>query len=186
MPDARHRERALEALLLDHQPGDEQERQYVTRMLTLLEQGERALHREHFTPGHFTASAFVLSPDRDALLLILHSKLGLWLQPGGHVERSDPSLEQAARREAQEEVGLTDLELAHPGVFDVDVHDIPAIADHPPHQHFDVRFLFVAASRALRPASDAKDARWVPLSEVANAQSDESVMRAVRRLVTTT
>ncbi len=153
-------------------------------MLALLDQGEPALSRRHFEPGHFTASAFILSPARDELLLILHRKLGLWLQPGGHVEPSDDSVQAAARREAREEVGLEALTLAHDGIFDVDIHEIPALAGQPAHQHFDVRFLFVSPTKEIRPASDAEDARWIALESVADVQSDESVMRAVRRLST--
>jgi len=176
------REHSLRQLLDAHDPHDDRERGYLASMKTLLEAGDRAWSRDHVTPGHFTASAFVLSPQRDALLLILHQKLELWLQPGGHVEPTDVSLEAAARREAAEEVGLEALDLLHPGIFDVDVHAIPPFGDQPAHQHFDVRFLFGAARRDLRPASDAMDARWVPLDDVADAQSDESVMRALRRL----
>ena len=180
--DAMLRTRALRRLLEDHSPSDDTERGYAARTLSLLDHGDRALSRDFFTPGHVTASAFVLSPKRDALLLILHEKLGLWLQPGGHVEPSDASVEEAARREAAEEVGLTTLELAHPGIFDVDVHDIPARPGQPEHRHFDVRFLFVSPTHAVRPASDAIDARWAPLDAVDLIHSDDSVMRAVRRL----
>ena len=56
----------------------------LSRMIELAQSGEESLRRDAFSPGHFTASAFVLSPRRDQLLLILHKKLGLWLQPGGH------------------------------------------------------------------------------------------------------
>jgi 8-oxo-dGTP pyrophosphatase MutT (NUDIX family) len=148
-------------------------------MLALL--GESCFSRNHFVPGHFTASAFILSPSREELLLILHAKLGLWLQPGGHVEDSDEDLLAAARREAAEEVGLDDLQLLSPGIFDIDIHDIPA-GREPAHQHFDVRFLFSSASRRLVPASDARDARWVLFDEVAQHHSDDSVMRALRSI----
>lgn len=138
--------------------------------------------RDHFVPGHFTASAFILSPERDALLLVFHGKLARWLQPGGHVEASDRDLLAAARREAAEEVSLSELELLAPSPFDLDVHDIPAMRGDPAHQHFDVRFLFRAPAREVRAASDAKAARWVALSEVNLEISDRSVMRAVEKL----
>jgi hypothetical protein len=46
-----------------------------------------------------------------------------------------------------------------------------------------VRFLFRARTRAVRAASDAKAARWVPLSELNLELSDRSVMRAVEKLL---
>lgn len=137
--------------------------------------------RSHFVPGHFTASSFVLAPD-DALLLIYHSKLERWLQPGGHVDPTDIDLEAAARRELREEAGLVDVELLTPAPFDLDVHTIPARKSEPEHAHFDVRFLFRAPSRDIQAGSDALDARWVPLHAVREVESDASVMRAVRKL----
>ncbi len=166
-------------------------------MKELCESVSRPCARTTYAPGHFTASAFVLAPERDALLLILHGKLGLWLQPGGHVDEQDESLLSAARREVREEVGLGELELLEPAPLDVDIHEIPPRKGEPAHQHFDVRFLFRALTRDVRPGSDAKDARWIPLAEFAHGgadahtfsapgqtlvQSDESVLRAVRKL----
>ena len=54
-------------------------------MLKLLD-SSAPFHRRQFEPGHFTASAFVLHPSNDSILLIFHEKLRLWLQPGGHVD----------------------------------------------------------------------------------------------------
>jgi 8-oxo-dGTP pyrophosphatase MutT (NUDIX family) len=178
----------LRTQLQTHQVTDDQERGYLDAMLSLLDLGETSCSRDHFEPGHFTASAFVLSPDGGDLLLILHAKLRLWLQPGGHVEPSDPSFEAAARREVAEEVGIQQLTPLGAGLLDVDVHDIPAFGvpgkgGAPPHQHFDLRYSFVAGSRDVVASSDAEDARWVPLGEVSQVKSDASVMRAVRRLV---
>jgi 8-oxo-dGTP pyrophosphatase MutT (NUDIX family) len=126
-------------------------------MLALLDVPGDPFARDHFVPGHFTASAFVLSPARDALLLIHHSKLHRWLQPGGHVDAGDPDVLFAAQREVEEEVGLVDLSPAEPGagLFDADVHRIPARRAEPEHEHFDLRFAFVAQSRAYRAGSDA-------------------------------
>jgi len=50
---------------------------------------------------HFTASAIVLD-DFDKVLLVEHSKMGLWLYPGGHLDpNEDPAqtvLREGARR----------------------------------------------------------------------------------------
>jgi 8-oxo-dGTP pyrophosphatase MutT (NUDIX family) len=163
---------------------DEREVGFVARMLELCHTAA-ACERSHFSPGHFTASAFVLSPDRRDLVLIHHKKLGIWVQPGGHVEPTDPDLMSAARREVLEEVGLGELEPFQPvgsPVFDLDIHAIPARKQDPAHEHFDVRFAFLAKTRELIHSDEVADLRWVPLNEVERMGSDESVLRAVKKL----
>jgi 8-oxo-dGTP pyrophosphatase MutT (NUDIX family) len=182
------RQAHLRRLLEDFVPANEREARHQARILQLIDRTEAPFSRAQYVPGHVTASAFVTNPDRSALLLILHSKLHLWLQPGGHVDAEDSDVLASARREVLEEVGLSQLELATPGLFDVDVHEIPARTDQPAHEHFDVRFLFTTRSREAKAGSDAQAARWVPVSELLRAAgdspypSDESVMRAVRKL----
>lgn len=182
----------LREQLRNYRPADDREAGFVARMLELTE-SEAACERAHFVPGHFTASAFVLSPDRRDLVLIHHKKLGIWVQPGGHVEGSDGDLASAARREVLEEVGLAPLEpfvgqgatrdssVASP-LFDVDIHVIPARKNEPLHEHFDVRFAFVAQTRTLVHSEEVADLRWLPLAEVQGIATDESVLRAVKKL----
>jgi 8-oxo-dGTP pyrophosphatase MutT (NUDIX family) len=115
-------------------------------------------------------------------LLIWHTKLHLWLQPGGHIDPKDVDVFAAARREVAEEAGVTTLHAVGDGLFDLDVHVIPARPNEPAHSHFDVRLLFRCQDASLVAGSDAGDARWVGVSEVSPTESDESVMRAVRKL----
>jgi len=178
--------RALDALLSAYDPGDAREIEFRKRMLELNRE-PRAVERTHFDPGHFTASAFVLSPNHDAVLLIFHRKLEKWLQPGGHIEGTDASPEASARREILEEVGLSDLALPEgPSLFDIDIHAIPARPREPEHQHFDLRFLFQATSARFSATHEVADARWAALSEVSRVTRDESVLRAVRKIGTRT
>lgn len=174
----------LDAMLQAHVPSDPTEREHLTRMRALAATASGdPFARDHYVPGHFTASAFVVAPEAGALLLILHAKLARWLQPGGHVDPEDRDLIEAARREVTEETGLRALHLAHDGIFDLDVHVIPARAAEPAHEHFDVRFLFRAPDRLVHAASDARAVRWVPLTKVAAIESDASVGRAVAKLI---
>ena len=55
-------------------------------------------------PGrHFTVAVFVVSEGK--VLLHYHRKLGMWLPPGGHIEK-DELPDEAAVREVREETGL--------------------------------------------------------------------------------
>jgi 8-oxo-dGTP pyrophosphatase MutT (NUDIX family) len=172
----------LVSLLEAHVSSDDLEAGHCAHMRQLCESVADPCSRHGYAPGHFTASAFVLSPARDALLLILHSKLQRWLQPGGHIDADDQDVLAAALREVREEVGITDLSVAQAAPFDLDVHPIPANPREPSHAHFDVRFLLRAKSLDFRAGSDAKSARWVPLDEIGLEISDRSVMRAVEKL----
>lgn len=168
--------------LLAIRTADTMEQGYVRRCVDLATTSDAPFARTTFTPGHFTASSFVLSPDRSNLLLIFHGKLHRWLQPGGHVDPEDASPLAAARREVLEETGLGRLRPAMHGIFDVDIHTIPALRDEPSHDHFDLRYLFVAEEANAVAGSDASDVRWCPLERVSPLESDESVMRAVRKI----
>lgn len=172
---------AISSLLEGAVAADATEQVHLQAMVRLAAQAD-CTHRSCYVPGHFTASAFVLSPDGRQLLLIHHSKLHRWLQPGGHVDPSDRNLEEAARREVAEEVALTDLTLLGPVPFDLDVHRIPARKQEPAHWHFDVRFLFRASHLEARAGSDAWAFRWVALGAVRELESDASVMRAVEKI----
>jgi 8-oxo-dGTP pyrophosphatase MutT (NUDIX family) len=141
--------------------------------------------RAQTDPGHFTASALVVAPARDAVLLIHHRTFDLWIQPGGHFDPSDRSVEEAARREVLEETGLAAL-VPMPGaplLLDLDVHDIPANLrrGEGPHRHYDLRLLFLATDAALRPSAEVGGARWVPFDALHALATDDSVRRAVAR-----
>ena len=174
----------LKRMLAAHLPADEREADHLRRLQELAEVSGDPFSRDHFVPGHFTASAFVFDPGETRLLLIHHSKLGRWLQPGGHIDPDDRDVVEAVRRELMEETNQTDLERIGEGIFDVDVHEIPARKEDPAHEHFDLRFLFRANREELDAGDDALDARWVPVDEVESIDSDESVMRAVEKLRT--
>lgn len=149
--------------------------------LDLLRVSEAPTSRRQMSPGHLTASAFVLAPDGGGLLLIDHVALGRWLQPGGHVEGAEGPV-AAAAREAIEETGVA----MGPGeVIDLDVHDIPArpARGEPAHRHYDVRVAFRAEDWTLS-ATDAgvRGARWVAWEALETVGTDASVLRTASRL----
>jgi len=129
--------------------------------------------------AHFTGSALVTDGARVAL--VLHRKLGRWLQPGGHADPADGGdLVCTALREAEEETGLR-VRLHHsaPRPLDVDVHAIPARPESPAHLHLDVRFLAVADPSAplTVDAAESAEVRWFSLEEALRLADDASLCR---------
>lgn len=178
-----HRQSALKQLLQAYTPADDREAGFRDEMIALCDAAADPFSRDHFDPGHFTASAFILSPDDQEVLLIFHGKLHRWLQPGGHVDPTDTDIMAAAHREVMEETGLAEVH-ALGGILDIDIHTIPPRKGDPAHKHFDIRMLFRATSREFQAGSDAQAGQWVSLDGVQNLESDESVLRAIGKLKT--
>lgn len=131
--------------------------------------------------GHVTASAWIVDTEREHALLLHHRKLERWLQPGGHAD-GDADLRAAALREAREESGLRTLRFASEGIYDLDIHAIPARAAEPAHEHFDVRFALEADRREpVRGNDESHDVRWISLGELAAFGIDDSVRRMARK-----
>ena len=125
------------------------------------------------TTRHFTATVYVVHDG--ATVLHEHDRLGLWLPPGGHIDR-DELPHEAALREAREETGLAVTLVqestgpssptarplpkpAHLLLEDITVHD-GAVS----HQHVDFVYFGEATDRTVRPRgedeADADEWRW--------------------------
>jgi 8-oxo-dGTP pyrophosphatase MutT (NUDIX family) len=173
---------AIEALLVAHRPADEREARDVERVRALLRR-PAPFWRGTFLPGHLTASAVVVDPDRTQALLVFHGKLERWLQPGGHFEPDEEDPLLAARREVREETGvLAEPDPRGPLLLDVDVHRIPARKKEPAHEHFDLRLLLVAAPGRVEAGEGTRAARWVPRAELAGLDLDPGLIRALGKV----
>ena len=171
----------LDAQLAAHAGADEKERRDVSFIREFLRAHPGDAHLRSQLAGHLTGSGFVLDATRTQLLLLHHGRLHRWLQPGGHGEGETDPL-QIALREIEEETGLRDLLPLGEGLFDVDVHGIPARPGEPAHLHLDLRYAFVApATAAPRLSHESRDLRWFPLV-APPPDADPSLRRALRKL----
>ncbi len=159
-------------------PGEPAVEQHRRTMLRFARTHADALDRS-CVPGHFTGSAMVVDAAAERVLLMLHAKLGRWLQPGGHAD-GDGRLGRVALREAAEETGIDGLILIEPPL-DLDVHEIPARRGEPAHLHLDVRYL-VRAPVGARPRSnhESLDIGWFSRAELAGLDVDPGLARLAR------
>ena len=158
----------------------------VGRFQSLLKSTPEALLRTGL-PGHITASAWVVEESTGRVLMTHHRKLGRWLQCGGHAD-GDPLTDQVALREVQEESGLKQLSFVLTRgrllPFDVDIHGIPAYGDEPAHDHYDIRYLLLAAEgQPLEISDESHDVAWIDSGDIGRYTDEESVLRLARRAV---
>ena len=111
-------------------------------MLKFLDEETGYFLRNNYN-GHFTGSAWIISPDKSNILMTHHKKLGKWIQLGGHAD-GESDLLKVALREAKEESGIQQFKVLSEEIFDMDIHRIPQYNFEIGHLHYDVRFLIEA------------------------------------------
>jgi 8-oxo-dGTP pyrophosphatase MutT (NUDIX family) len=108
---------------------------------------------EEANEHHVTVGAFLLSSR--GIVLHRHKRLGIWVQPGGHVDAGE-SPEEACLREAVEETGLDVHHLDPVRLYHVDVHPGPS-----GHTHYDLRYLVVSEPRdPSPPLGESPEVYW--------------------------
>jgi 8-oxo-dGTP pyrophosphatase MutT (NUDIX family) len=143
----------VRALVASRPPVDEREAESQRVFLAELDRLERPFD-EDADPVHVTGSAVVIGPR--GVLLHLHKRLGLWLQPGGHIDPGETP-EEAALREVREETGFT---CTDPRFVHLDVH-----AGGRGHTHLDLRYLVEADGDPSPAQGESQDVRWFDWGE---------------------
>ncbi len=117
-----------------------------------------------------TVVACIINND-DKILLIKHSKLNMWLFPGGHIDK-DETPDEAVLREAQEEVGLqvelvkdfTDKEKDEIEVLAVPFYvNLHSVGDH---NHIGFFYLCRATNSDVKINNESKDFKWMMEEEI--------------------
>ena len=168
--------------LAAYQAWNEADETFQKRCIKLV-QNHHNFYDRKLQFGHLTGSAWIVNQDKNKSLLVHHKKLNRWLQPGGHTEAEDKNIFQAALREALEETGLKSIKALSEVIYDIDIHMIPAIGDMPAHEHFDIRYIFVADEQEILEVSEeSNDLQWFSKEEIKEMTDEASILRMLEKM----
>ena len=162
--------------LEEYQPWNEQEERDRAELLRRLKSGEELYSRENLS-AHLTASAWVVSPDRQRVLLAYHNLYDSWAWLGGHAD-GDRDLLAVALRETMEESGLTEVQPVTPDIYSVEILTVDGHEKRgiyvPSHLHLNVTYLLEAdpaAPARCRPEANGRVGGF-PLTDAPAASSE--------------
>lgn len=163
-------------------PCCEQEREDKRMMLAYLNSHPDVLLRSDET-AHFSASAWVVNPERTKVLMLYHNIYNSWSWPGGHADGEEDLL-SVALREVQEETGIKNLRPVSQDIYSLEILTVNAHFKKGryvvPHLHLNLTYLLEADdAQALRSKPDENSGvKWFAPDE-AVAASTEPDMRVV-------
>lgn len=169
--------------LSSYTPKNEQEQQDLSLMLRWLSSGEPVFERS-CRSAHFTASSWVVSPDRKQVLMIYHNLYNSWAWMGGHAD-GEEDLYSVARREIQEESGLTRLSPVSRAPISVEILTVDGHIKCgqyvSSHLHLNVTYLFEAdPNDALRIKPDENSGvQWFSVEKLPEIVSEPWMMQHI-------
>lgn len=150
-------------------PWNEQEEKDREIMLDLLAREENLFTRENRT-AHFTASAWVVSKDRQKVLMAYHNIFHSWAWLGGHADGEEDLL-KVALKEVKEESDCDAVPLSRE-IYSI---EIIHVAGHmrkgeyvSGHVHLNVTYLLEADEHQILHHREGENTRvgWFPAEQV--------------------
>ena len=159
-----------------YQPFNEQEMRDKQEILRFLERNDDAFLRQNRI-AHMTASAWVVNPGRDKVLMVYHRIYDSWSWTGGHAD-GETDLLAVALREVTEETGVTHVRPVSKDIFSLETVTVDGHEKRgeyvPSHLHLNLTYLLEADdTQALRVCEDEnKGVAWFGLGEALAASTE--------------
>ena len=158
------------------QPWNEQEQRDRALILRFLEENPDAFLRSNKT-AHMTASAWVVNPARDKVLMVYHKIYDSWSWTGGHADGEEDLL-AVALREVTEETGVTHVRPVSKDIFSLETVTVDGHEKRgeyvSSHLHPNVTYLLEADdTEPLRICEDEnKGVTWFSLEGALEASTE--------------
>ena len=166
----------LISALQAYNPWNEQEKKDLQLILACLEGCADIFTRENAL-AHMTASAWVVNPARDKVLMAYHNIYDSWSWLGGHAD-GDTDLLRVALREVTEESGIQAVRPLSASPFSVESLTVDGHIKRgqyvSSHLHLNVTYL-LEADDSISPSAKPDENRavgWFPLEEAVAASSE--------------
>ena len=152
-------------------PFNEQETADKASLLNLLRQDTDISRRDHLI-AHLTASAWVVNPERNKVLMAYHNLYNSWAWLGGHAD-GNFDLAAVAVKEAREESGLTDVRLVSDDILSLEILTVDGHEKKgnyvPSHLHLNLTYLLEADPNAPICIKEDENSQvgWINFADIA-------------------
>ena len=145
-------------------------------LLSLLRENTDISRRDNLT-AHLTASAWVVNPERNKVLMAYHNLYNTWAWLGGHAD-GNFDLAAVANKEAREESGLTDVRLASEEILSLEILTVDGHEKKgkyvPSHLHLNVTYLLEADPNAPICIKEDENSQvgWIDFVDIAGKSTE--------------
>lgn len=160
-------------------PYNEQEEMDKALMLDFIEKNDNCLVRENRI-AHFTASNWIVNKEKTKVIMIYHNIYKSWAWTGGHAD-GDADLMHVARKEAEEECGLRNLEPLNDGIFSLESLTVNGHIKRgkyvSSHLHLNCTFLFEADENDMIRIKEDENSgvKWIDIDKVTEFSTEENM-----------
>ncbi len=169
-------------------PQNEQEKKDKQVILDFIEMYGKETLKRSCEMAHLTSSAFIVNQTFDKALMVYHTIRDVWAWTGGHAD-GEENLEYVARKEAEEETGITGLKQLKDGIGSIDILTMPGHIKRGEyvntHLHLSVAYLYEADdTKPLRIAPEENKAvGWMDVTEFTNQYFAEDDVYLYNKLI---
>ena len=167
------------------QPCCEQEELDKAVILAFLAEHDDAFLRENLV-AHMTASAWVVNPARNKVLMVYHKLYDSWAWTGGHAD-GETDLLAVALRECREETGVQHVRPSSEEIYSLEILTVDGHEKRgqyvPSHLHLNLTYLLEADDADSLQICEAENSgvRWFSLDEALTAPSEPWMIERIYR-----